>query len=64
MYNNKYMNLREACNYLGIGRSTALRLCQNQTAGFPAVKIGNRYQIDADMLETWKRDWYQGKFKI
>lgn len=60
----KYFSLAEACKYLGIGRNTGIRLCQERTNGFPVVKVGNRYQIDAAMLEDWKHDWYQGKFNI
>ena len=59
-----YMNLKEACAFLGLGRNTCLRLCQEQTHGFPAVRIGNRYQIDGSRLEKWKTDWYDHKFEI
>jgi len=61
---NIYMNVTEACAFLGIGRNTCLRLCQEQVHSFPAVKVGRRYQIDADRLRQWKNDWYDHKFNI
>ena len=64
MYSSKFMNVKQACEYLGVGRSTVLRLCRQHTHGFPAVLIGNRYQIDAELLSEWKANWYKGAFDI
>lgn len=64
MYSN-YLTLNEARAYLGIGKSLALKLCQEKPHGFPCVRIGKgRYQIDADLLAQWKADWFAGKFEI
>lgn len=59
-----YLGVKEASAYLGIGRNTCLRLCQEATGNFPAVMVGRRYQIDADKLRAWKDDWYNHKFVI
>lgn len=60
----KYFGLQETCDFLGLGRSTVLRLCQKKVHGFPAVKVGNRWQIDAKLLSAWKVNWFEGKFEI
>ena len=59
-----YMTLKEACEYLGVQRYTLLRLCQKRIHHFPAVKVGNRWQIDAGKLYKWREDWFEGKFEI
>jgi DNA binding domain, excisionase family len=64
MYTAPYLNVKGACEYLGLGRATVLRLCRQRPHKFPAVKIGNRYQIDAGLLAKWKDDWYSGVFEI
>lgn len=64
MYECNFMNLKEMQGFLGVGRNTLLRLCQERTHDFPVVKVGNRYQADADKLAKWKDDWYSGKFTI
>ena len=64
MYSSKYLNVKEACAFLGVGRGTLLRLCRERPHQFPAVQIGRRYQIDADLLAKWKADWYAGAFRI
>ncbi len=64
MYEKRYYTVEEARGYLGIGRHTCIRLCNEKPYGFPAVKIGRRYQIDAEKLALWKDDWYAGKFTI
>ena len=64
MYETHFMNVKEACAFLGVGRNTMLRLCREHTHGFPAVRIGNRYQIDGALLCKWKADWYAGAFEI
>lgn len=64
MYGAGCMNVKEACEYLGLGRNTLLRLCQEHTNGFPAVRVGNRWQIDRDLLSKWKSRWYAGDFEI
>lgn len=65
MYDNpKYWGIADACTFLGLGRSTVLKLCQKRTHGFPAVKVGNRYQIDEAKLRVWREDWFAGKFDL
>lgn len=60
----KHLGIKDMCLFLGVGRNTALRLCQEKPNGFPAVKIGNRYQADAELLMEWYKDWHAGKFTI
>lgn len=60
----KYLNTSEIAAYLGVGLSTAKRLCQLKPHGFPVVLVGNRYQADAALLEAWRQDWFSGKFTI
>ena len=64
MYDFNYLGLKDICKYLGVGRNTAIRLCQERPHGFPAVKVGRRYQADEELLAKWKSDWYAGKFTI
>lgn len=64
MYDVTYLNLKEMQSFLGLGRNLVLRLCQEHTHNFPAVKVGNRYQADFEKLKRWKDDWYDGKFSI
>lgn len=64
MYDRRYLNVKDACVFLGLGRNTLLRLCQEHVHGFPAVRIGNRWQIDAGLLDNWKSRWYAGDFEI
>lgn len=63
MYDN-YLNTKQAQSFLGLGRNTVLRLCQERLHNFPAVKVGNTYHIDAERLKAWKDDWFDGKFSI
>lgn len=64
MYSSSYVYIKDICAILGIGRNTALKLCQNRTHGFPAVKVGRRYQVDVNKLMHWKDEWDAGKFTI
>lgn len=64
MYDNRFMNVKEACAFLGLGRNTLLRLCHDRPHKFPAVLVGNRYQMDTELLAKWKADWYAGAFDI
>lgn len=65
MYGTNYLRGVEAIgNFLGVGRNTAMRLCQERPNGFPVVRIGRQYQTDVTLLAKWKDDWYQGKFTI
>ena len=59
-----YLNMAGICDFLGIGRRTALKLCQERPHGFPVVRVGRRYQADAELLAAWRDDWYAGKFDI
>lgn len=59
-----FLGVKDMCQFLGIGRNTALKLCQTRPNNFPAVKVGNRYQADKEKLAQWKDDWYAGKFTI
>ena len=60
----EYLGVTGMCQYLGLGRNTVLKLCQDRPNKFPVVRIGNRYQADAELLRKWRADWYAGKFEI
>ena len=64
MYDPDYLSLTGICTYLGVGRSFGLRLCNEKPHGFPVVKIGNRWQADAEKLKAWRDRWYSGEFEI
>jgi excisionase family DNA binding protein len=59
-----YLNTKEIAQFLGIGRDTVLLLCRERQHGFPAVRVGRRYQADKEKLREWKRAWYAGEFDI
>ena len=59
-----YLGVKQMQEFLGLGRNTVLRLCRNHVHGFPAVKVGNRYQADAEKLAQWKDEWFNAKFSI
>ena len=46
-------NLKDLQKVLGIGRDTAYALMRN--GSFPAIKIGNRYIVEAKAFEQWLR---------
>lgn len=60
----QYLTVIEIGKYLGLGRNRVLRLCQERTHNFPAVKVGNRYQAELGRLSKWRDDWFDGKFGI
>lgn len=60
----EYIGVKEACDFLGLGRTSVLRLCSKKIHNFPAVKVGNRWQIDAKLLNAWRINWFEGKFEI
>lgn len=64
MYECEYLSVKDMMAFLGLGRCRILRLCQEKTHGFPAVKVGNKYQADLIKLRAWKDDWFAGKFDI
>lgn len=65
MYNTIYLTVKDCCAFLGLGRNTVLRLCNEKPHGFPAVRVGaRRWQIDYELLKAWKADWFNGKFDI
>ena len=64
MYDMNVLHVPDMCAFLGLGRNTVLRLCKEKVHGFPVVKVGQRYQADKELLATWKKDWYSGKFDI
>ena len=49
--NSKYMTVKEMRGYLKIGQNTAYALLQTQ--GFPYIRIGKRYLIDNERLDTF-----------
>ena len=59
-----YLGVSEIAAYLGVGRNTVLKLCQERPNHFPVVRVGNRYQADAELLAKWRADWFAGKFEI
>ena len=64
MYENETMNLSDMAKFLGVGRNTMLRLCQERPHGIPVVRVGRRYQSELSKLSAWKDDWYAGMFEI
>lgn len=64
MYKREFLTVVQMMEYLGLGRNRVLRLCQEHTHNFPAVRVGNRYQSELSRLEQWYNDWYEGKFSI
>ena len=65
MYDTNYLRGVESIgSFLGLGRNTVLRLCQERPNSFPVVKVGRQYQADVGLLTQWKNDWYKGKFTI
>ena len=64
MYDVIYLSIPMICKRLGVGRNTALRLCQEHVHDFPAGKVESRWQADAEMLEAWRQNWLAGKFTI
>ena len=59
-----YLTMNGMCMYLGLGRTRVQQLCQEHTHGFPAVKVGNRWQADAQKLSDWRDAWYAHEFEI
>jgi excisionase family DNA binding protein len=51
MNRDKYITIAELKEYLKIGTNTAYALIHIQ--GFPCIKIGKRYIIDTDELDTY-----------
>ena len=50
-YNRKLLNLKEVCQYLGIGQTKARELVRGHN-GF-GVQIGNRWYADKTKLDKW-----------
>lgn len=50
-YNRKLLNVKEICQYLGIGQTKARELVRGRN-GF-GVQIGNRWYADKDKLDKW-----------
>lgn len=51
LYNRKLLNIKEVCQYLGIGQTKARELVRGRN-GF-GVQIGNRWYADKDKLDKW-----------
>lgn len=64
MYEDKYVNVSDMVTALGMCREKVLRLCQERPCGFPAIKVGNRYRADRDLLEAWRTKFYSGSFDL
>lgn len=47
----KLLNIKELCNYLGIGQTKARELVRGHN-GF-GIQIGNRWYADKDKLDRW-----------
>lgn len=46
------LNLKELCDYLGIGETKARELVKSKECNF-SLKIGNRWYANKKMLDTW-----------
>lgn len=46
------LNLKEFCEYLGIGETKARELLKSRECNF-AVKIGNRWYANKKLLDIW-----------
>lgn len=44
---------KEASKLLGVSLRTVQDLCAGPNTGFPAVKMGNRYLINPELLAEW-----------
>lgn len=51
VYNKRLLNIREICDYLGIGQTKARELVRGHN-GF-GVQIGNRWYADKFKLDKW-----------
>ena len=51
MESKKTLNVRELCEYLGIGRATAYELVNSE--GFPSFRIGKKILVNVDALQAW-----------
>lgn len=49
--NKKLLNIKDVCEYLGIGETKARELVRGHN-GF-GVQIGNRWYADKDKLNQW-----------
>lgn len=47
----KLLNIKEICEYLGIGKTKARELVRGHN-GF-GVRIGNRWYVDKKQLDRW-----------
>lgn len=64
MYEFHYLKLKDICTFLGLGRNTVLKLCQDKPHNFPVTKVGREYRADEGLLAKWREDFYSGKFTI
>ena len=46
------MNIKEFCDYLGIGETKARELLKSQNCKF-SLKIGNRWYVNKRLLDVW-----------
>lgn len=51
MHNKRLLNIKETCEYLGIGQTKARELVRGHN-GF-GVQIGNRWYADKPKLDKW-----------
>jgi hypothetical protein len=60
----KTLNTKQMAAFLGLGRNTVLHLCQTKLDGFPAIRVGNRYRADIDLLKAWRDRLYRGEITL
>lgn len=47
------LTIDEASKYTGIGRDSIMRLLKKHNTDFPHFKVGSKYLINKEMLDTW-----------
>ena len=53
MTEDRWLSLNEICEYLGIGRDTALNWIKNK--GMPSCKIGKFWKFKKEDIDEWVR---------
>lgn len=54
-----FITTKEASQLLSISVRAVQDLCASNIRGFPAVRFGKRYLINAELLENWAKEQAQ-----
>ena len=58
----KLLCVRDLQKVLGVGRDKAYALMHS--TGFPSIKIGGRYYVAQDQLQTWLESYAYKTYKL